>query len=195
MAQIVYILTNEAMPDFVKIGFTTTTVEQRLKQLDTTWVPLPFESYYAAEVQDAHAEERWLHSIFADRRVRKNKEFFKINPELVTLALKRVQIKEIWVDDGLTAEQSQEVGELKLRRARFQFDRYWIKLWDKLTFTRDANIVATVVNGNQIELYGEISSLSDMAARLLGYWPIQWTRFFKFQDEILDDMRRRIDEE
>ena len=95
MSQIVYILTNEAMPDFIKIGFTTTTVEQRLRQLDTTGVPLPFESYYAAEVLDAHAEEKWLHSIFADRRVRDNREFFKLNPELVALALKRIQLKEV----------------------------------------------------------------------------------------------------
>lgn len=97
MSEIVYVLTNESMPDFIKIGFTTTTVEQRLKQLDTTGVPLPFECYYAAEVEDARCEERWLHSIFSDRRVRESREFFKMNPELVALALKRIQKRELIV--------------------------------------------------------------------------------------------------
>lgn len=34
MADIIYVLTNEAMEGFVKIGFTTTSVEQRIKELD-----------------------------------------------------------------------------------------------------------------------------------------------------------------
>ncbi len=183
------------MPEFIKIGFTTTSVEQRLRQLDTTWVPLPFECYYAAEVHDAYSDEKWLHSIFSDRRVRDSREFFKMNPELVVLALKRIQKNEIQVANRLTKEQSQEVWELKTRRAKFQFDKYGLKIWDKLTFTRDQNIVAEVVEGNRIRIGEEIRSLSDMAATLLWYWPVQWTRFFKFEDEIIDDMRRRIDGE
>lgn len=77
MNQIVYILTNESMPDFVKIGFTHGDVEERIKQLDRTGVPLPFEIYYAANVEHAEKEEKWLHSIFADRRARDSREFSK----------------------------------------------------------------------------------------------------------------------
>jgi hypothetical protein len=47
MPEIVYVLTNEAM---VKIGRTTTSVEQRIKELDNTSLPLPFQCFYAAEV-------------------------------------------------------------------------------------------------------------------------------------------------
>jgi hypothetical protein len=39
MAQIIYILTNEAMDGLVKIGRTTTSVEQRIKELDNTSIP------------------------------------------------------------------------------------------------------------------------------------------------------------
>ena len=56
------------MPEYVKIGFTHGDVQDRLRQLDRTGVPLPFEVYYAATVEDAEKEEKWLHSIFADRR-------------------------------------------------------------------------------------------------------------------------------
>ena len=52
MADIVYVLTNEAMPGLVKIGLTADTVEARLTQLSShTGVPLAFECYFAAEVQ------------------------------------------------------------------------------------------------------------------------------------------------
>ncbi|PIY84801.1 hypothetical protein COY76_04980, partial [bacterium CG_4_10_14_0_8_um_filter_33_57] len=107
--QIVYILKNESMPEYVKIGFTHGDVKERLRQLDRTGVPLPFEVYYAATVEDAEREEKWLHSIFADRRARDSREFFKMNPEYAALALKRVEISETKIDSGLTPEQEKEV--------------------------------------------------------------------------------------
>lgn len=48
---IVYVLTNPAMPNMVKIGLSTADdVQQRMAQLYTTGVPLPFECVYAGRV-------------------------------------------------------------------------------------------------------------------------------------------------
>src|SRR3989344_2857509 len=163
MNQIVYILKNESMPEYVKIGFTHGDVKERLKQLDRTGVPLPFEVYYAATVEDAEKEERWLHSIFADRRARDSREFFKMNPEYAALALKRVEIRETKIDSGLTPEQEKEVDEVK--------------------------------ENNKIKINGKVNSLSSFAKELLGYQrQPQGTLYFEFEDEILDDRRRRMDE-
>ena len=86
MTEIVYILTNEAMPGYVKIGMTNNSLLERMRQLDRTNIPLPFECYYACEVENARQEEAWLHSIFSDRRVRDEREFFKIDPALIAIA-------------------------------------------------------------------------------------------------------------
>lgn len=150
MNQIVYILKNESMPEYVKIGFTCDDIKKRLKGLDRTGVPLPFEIYYAAIVEDAKKEEKWLHSIFADRRARNSREFFKMNPEHATLALKRVAIREVKIDSGLTTEQEKEVDAVKERRSRFHFAHYGIPIGSKLAFTRDSNIVAEVVENDKI---------------------------------------------
>lgn len=195
MNQIVYIFTNEAMPGYIKIGFTHGTVDERLKQLDRTSTPLPFEKYYAAEVEDAEKEERWLHGIFADRRVRDNREFFKMNPELATLALKRVEVKEVIAESILTPEQEKEVAEVKERRSRFHFAQYGIPVGSKLTFTRDSNIVAEVVENDKIKINGKVNSLSSFAMELLGYSRRpQGTLYFEYEDEILDDRRKRMEE-
>lgn len=194
--QIVYILTNESMPDFVKIGFTHGVVEERLRQLDRTGIPLPFEVYYAAIVVDAEKEERWLHSIFADRRVRDNREFFKINPELATLALKRVEINEVKTEAKLTKEQAKEVEEVKTKRSRFRFAHYDIPIGSELSFTRDPQIKAVVVENDKIKIGDKTSSMSDFAKDLLGYkLRPQGTRYFMFEGEILDDRRKRMEEE
>ena len=55
MSKIVYILTNQSMPDTIKIGITDD-LESRMKQLDNTSTPLPFECYYAVEVEDASSD-------------------------------------------------------------------------------------------------------------------------------------------
>jgi len=194
MNQIIYILTNESMPEYVKIGFTHGDVKERIKQLDRTGVPLPFEIYYAATVADAEKEEKWLHSIFADRRARDSREFFKMNPEYATLALKRVEIKEEKIDSGLTKEQEKEVDEVKEKRSRFHFAKYGIPVGSKLTFTRDSSIVAEVVENDKIKINDKVDSLSSFAKQLLGYKRRpQGTLYFEFEDEILDDRRRRIE--
>lgn len=195
MNQIVYIFTNESMPEYIKIGFTHGDVQERIKQLDRTGTPLPFEVYYAATVENAEKEERWLHSIFADRRARDSREFFKMNPEYATLALKRVEIKEERIDSGLTEEQEREVEEVKERRSRFRFAQYNIPVGSQLMFTRDSNIIAEVVENDKIKIGDKIDSLSSMARDLLGYKRRpQGTLYFKYEGEILDDRRRRMED-
>ena len=194
MNQIIYILTNQSMPEYIKIGFTHGDVNERIKQLDRTGTPLPFEVYYAATVENAEKEEKWLHSIFADRRARDSREFFKMNPEYATLALKRVEIKETKIDSELTQEQEIEIDKAKERRSRFHFAQYGIPIGSKLTYTRDSDIVAEVVEDDKIKIGDKINSLSTFAMELLGYKRRpQGTLYFEFEDEILDDRRRRID--
>lgn len=184
------------MPDYVKIGITHGSVEDRIRQLDRTGVPLPFEIYYSATVADAKKEEKWLHSIFADRRARDNREFFKMNPEYATLALKRIEIKEVVIESKLTPEQEKEVDDMKERRSRFHFSHYGIPVGSKLTFTRDANIVAEVVENDKIKIDGKVDSMSSFAMNLLGYKRRpQGTLYFEFEGEILDERRKRIEEE
>jgi len=196
MKQIVYILTNESMPDFIKIGITHGNVEDRMRQLDRTGVPLPFEVYYAAIVDDAEKEEKWLHSIFADRRARDNREFFKMNPEYAALALKRVEVKEVIIETTLTPEQEKEVDKEKTKRSRFHFSEYDIPVGSKLIFTRDPNIIAEVVENDKIKIGNNVDYMSNFARDLLGYKRRpQGTLYFKYEDEILDDRRKRMEEE
>lgn len=57
--QIVYVLTNPAMPGIVKIGKTTQLeVEERMKQLYSTGVPVPFDCVFACKVKNATTVEK-----------------------------------------------------------------------------------------------------------------------------------------
>lgn len=74
----VYILSNPAMPDMLKIGKTTRTVEQRCAELYQTGVPVEFKVEASVLVPDCHEAERYMHQTFADNRVSVSREFFNV---------------------------------------------------------------------------------------------------------------------
>jgi hypothetical protein len=196
MSEIVYILTNEAMPGYVKVGFTHGTVEERLKQLDRTNTPLPFECYYACEVEDARQEEQWIHSVFTDRRVRDGREFFQVDPERVVAALRRVEKRDVTPKDFINATQEErnELEEAKTIRSRFDFSRYGIPVGATLVFSRDDSKLAKVSENNKIEVEGAVTSLSASAQKLLGYKRgVAGTLYWTYEGETLDERRRRIE--
>jgi hypothetical protein len=78
------------MPDTIKIGITDN-LERRIKDLDNTSAPLPFECFYAVEVDDASKIEKLLHEGFDDKRIRQNREFFSATPEQAKSMLKIVE--------------------------------------------------------------------------------------------------------
>ena len=90
----VYILTNPSFKeDWVKIGKTSLSVEQRIKQLDTTAVPLPFEIYATMKTSKFNEAEKLIHdfiSTFTSLRIREKREFFNIKPEKALEILKQV---------------------------------------------------------------------------------------------------------
>jgi hypothetical protein len=84
------------MPGLVKIGMTGDTVEARLTALSAaTGVPLPFECHFAAEVADATRVEKTLHQLFAEVRINPKREFFRLDPEKVVLAISIGPFKEV----------------------------------------------------------------------------------------------------
>src|SRR3990167_7208278 len=96
MNEIIYILTNEAMSGYVKIGRTNNNLEQRIRDLSaSTSVPLPFTCFYACTVKDSTFVEHQLHDAFDNNRINPRREFFQIAPERVVAALKLAEIENV----------------------------------------------------------------------------------------------------
>jgi hypothetical protein len=80
----VYILTNPSFrEDWVKIGMTQN-MEERLRTLDTTALPLPFKKYATLKTAKYQIAEKHVHHYierFTNLRIRDNREFFNVKPE------------------------------------------------------------------------------------------------------------------
>ncbi|MGL4676314.1 MAG: GIY-YIG nuclease family protein [Brevinema sp.] len=86
---IIYILTNPATPDYIKIGTTTRQdLKTRMKELYSTGVPFPFSLYYAVKISNAKNIEKQLHQIFSIHRDNSDREFFRMDPERAMVALR-----------------------------------------------------------------------------------------------------------
>jgi len=197
---IVYILTNESMPDLIKIGRTSSSVSERMVSLDNTSVPLPFECYYAARVSDSYAVEKALHIALGEQRVRNSREFFKIDPIRARVVLELLAIEDVTPGE-LVTESPQDVEAIERSREMrpaFRFSLADVPIGATLEFVKDQSITATVVSDKAIEFRGEKTSLSTAALTLvheLGYsWttisgPQQWL----YEGRTLDEKRKITD--
>ena len=66
------------MPDLLKIGHTTDTPENRIRQLNTTGIPSSFVLEACFLVSNPHGLEQSMHAALAVFRPAQNREFFKI---------------------------------------------------------------------------------------------------------------------
>ena len=200
MNEIIYILTNESMLGYVKIGKTTNNLEQRVRDLSaSTSVPLPFTVFYACKVKDANFVEHQLHDAFDNNRVNPRREFFQIAPERVVAALKLAEIENITPKKDLieTKEDREAHEEALERRGRFNFEMVKIPLDSEIYFSRDESKKARVVDlypSQSIELDGKKTSLSDSAREILGVsYGVAGTDYWMYDGETLDERRRRFE--
>jgi hypothetical protein len=66
----VYVLTNESLPKFVKVGFTDRRPDIRASELYSTGVPSRFEVAFCFQLPDARDVEQRIHKALAQYRVR-----------------------------------------------------------------------------------------------------------------------------
>jgi hypothetical protein len=195
---IVYVLTNPAFDTYVKIG-RTINLEQRLRQLDNTSVPLPFRCVYAVEVDDEFEVERLVHQAFADHRTRSTREFFEIDPQRVIAALKLTRGLDV-TPKGDIAEDEEGVKALEKAtrkpRKTYKFSDAGLKVGDIINYANNEQITAQVISEKKVLFEGEETSLSKSALTLLhrdGYtWQtVNGWQFWMFENETIAERLER----
>tara|TARA_B100001093_G_scaffold466549_1_gene485038 strand:- start:322 stop:897 length:576 start_codon:yes stop_codon:yes gene_type:complete len=186
------------MPDTIKVGITEN-LDRRIRELDNTSTPLPFECYYAVEVENASAIEKKIHEGLDDKRVRQNREFFNATPEQAKAILEIAEVmggKNVTPKEDIveTPQDKQALENARKNRKRFNFDMIDIKPGTVLNFVKDNTITCEVVDDTKVKFRDNVTSLSNAADSILremGYdWqgvrgPLWWT----FNGKKLEDLR------
>ena len=195
---IVYILTNESMPDAIKVGITGN-LDRRIRELDTTGTPLPFECYYAVEVENASVIEKKIHEGLDDKRIRQNREFFNATPEQAKAILEIAEVmggKNVTPNEDIveTPQDKQALDTARKKRSKFNFGMVNIEPGTILEFVKDKTITCEVIDDSKIKFRGEVTSLSASAHTVLHEMGYDWEqahglRFWMYQGKSLRDLR------
>lgn len=197
-SQIVYVLTNPAIPNLVKIGKTTQLeVDARLRQLYSTGVPFPFECAFACQVKNAAEVEKALHTAFKKNRVNPNREFFEIEPDQAIAILKLLR-----VDDITTQFEQQMEAEIaaadkhsaqtfkRHHRPRMNFYELGIPAGSVL-IAKNGQLQVTVVDEKKVNLQGTICSLTEATRKLFNMpngAPIQPSPYWTFNGRLVKEL-------
>lgn len=198
----VYVLTNPAMPGLVKIGMTTRDVlKDRLRELYSTGVPLPFECYYACRVSAGDCEniEKSLHQAFAPDRINPGREFFRMDPERVKVILKLFHLSDVTrevsaeIEENVAAEDRSARENFKQRRPRLNFHEMGMKDGDILVFKDDRTKQATIAGEHYVMYQGERFSLTALTVKLKNSSQsnVRPLRYWLFGNDSLEDLYDR----
>ena len=208
----VYILTNPSFrEDWVKIGKSSRPVDIRSKELDNTAVPLPFEIFATLKTVKYDIVEKKIHKAIdrlTDLRIRQNREFFNIKPEL---ALEILRDEAMVLDDAevtlykdnkpIKPEDTNKPIDptpAAPHRPRFKFSMVKIPIGSTLVFV-PTGIKVRVASDDQIEYDGRIYKLSPFVGTFMPEekrntsGAYQGPKFFTFKGEVLDDIRKRLE--
>lgn len=213
---VIYILTNPSFKEYVKIGYADD-MKSRLAQLNRSeCTPFAFRVYATYEV-DTRLTDMKIHDIIdrlnpnlraidtveGKKRVR---EFYAMTAEdayslFEAMAeihgtldrLKRAPLTQAAKRDEIVATEIQV--EAREKAKPFTFSICNIPIGAKITFYKDDSISCTVVDDKKVEYNGEIWSLTALAKELLhldNTAHVAGPRFFKYNGEMLNDIRERL---
>ena len=166
---IIYIMTT-VMPDIIKIGRTQEKqYKERMRKLETDGYSQMngLKRYFAIKVSDYINKEGLLQEIFSQQRIGKT-ELFCLNPELVMNLLTEFKGEIIYPDIQKKDNEKEmiELSKTSTRNRLFNFANKGIPEGSIITFVKDKNITAKVVNEREVEYKGTIWKLSPLALKL-----------------------------
>ena len=106
---IIYVLTNEAMEGYVKVG-RTKNLDDRLRSLYNSSIPYPFHCEKAVKVADMIAVEKALHDVLDTCRSNPNREFFEVLPEKIFRILDTLAIEDVTPISDLVENEADKIA-------------------------------------------------------------------------------------
>lgn len=184
----IYIMTNPALKDMVKIGYATD-VDARRKQLSTTALPYEYEVYATYETS-GNLEDKKLHRMIdnlnPDLRVTSNREFFVMTPQEAYDLLEAIATIS-GTKDKLKKVKVPEAKKQKVRRPPVNFVKCEIPMGAELTFIDDSSVTAVVVSERKVQYNNEITSLSAISDAIKGY-PTSGPYYFTYNGKRISEI-------
>lgn len=212
----IYILTNPSFPEYVKLGYTTKSVESRVKELNRSeCIPFAFRIYATYEVPSLLSDLQFhkiidqlnpgLRSIDTiDGKTRK-REFYAMDKEdayglleaIATMhnAIDKLVLVKPTSEESLEEKTAMDIEiEATERKESFSFFKCGITVGETIEYIHDPSIKCIVIDARNLEYGGEKISMSKLARKLLNRnSQVQGTLHFSYKGEPVNDLRARLE--
>ena len=184
----IYIMTNPAFKNMVKIGYATD-VEARRQQLSATNVPYEYEIYATYETS-GNLEDKKLHKMIdnlnPELRIQKNREFFVMSPQDAFELLEAIATIS-GTKDKLKKVKVTEAKKQIVRRPPVNFFKCGIPKGAELVFADDPSVVAIVESERKVIYNNELTSLSAISDAIKGY-PTSGPYYFTYHGKRISEI-------
>ena len=163
----VFILSNDAMPGFTRVECVGKgDVADKIKQINSAPLPVPFRLYFAAKVTDWKLVQRNLHYLFAEHRDGSDASFYTVNPDELRAAVEMAAIEVLEFSDeelGITRSQRAKMDQLRSRHEDFYFKAQLPKPGTILCFSKEPSISCQAL-GDGMVLFDDVTVTPGVAA-------------------------------
>ncbi|QIG53205.1 GIY-YIG nuclease family protein [Altererythrobacter sp. BO-6] len=177
-----FILTNDAMPGFARVEFTTKDdLANKIKKINRSDLPIPFRLYFAAKVNDCDLVDRNLHYLFSDHCDTRDARFFRINPDRLRVAIELAATAPIAIDDddiGISPEMRARMDQIKASHDASRFGAFSAAPGTVLYFTKDTTITCTALGNGMVEFEGKATTPAEATRDALKAIGFDWDEAF-----------------
>ena len=183
----IYIMTNPALKDMVKIGYSKD-VEKRRKELSTTALPFEYEIYATYET-NGKLEDKKLHDLIdklnPELRVSSNREFYMMTPEDAFGLLEAIKYISGTSNELEKWKEDPTINPTKTKRPPINFSKCGIPVGAELVYVDDPGVKVVVESDRKVIYNNEITSLSAVAGRLKGLNAVQGSSYFTYNGKLI----------
>lgn len=173
-----FILTNDAMPGFARVEFTTKDdVANKIRKINGSDLPIPFRLYFAAKVNDCGLLDRNLHYLFADHCDTRTSSFFRINPDLLRAAIELAATAVVKFTDeelGIAPEMRARMEQIRATHDASRFGAFSAQADSVLHFSKDTTITCTVLGNGLVQYDGDAITPAEATLRALQQIGFDW---------------------
>ena len=165
----VYILEHSSYPGLVKIGYTSRTIEHRIRELESATGAIPgYKCFYRVLCMNPEKLEKSVHKFLASSREWRNKEFFRVEHNEAVNALNiQIHLKNIEIMKVVDQYKINEGIKAKAELDKIESDRIYQKKLKRLELEKEARDAERKRKEKTFERLPPLTKLQNLSASLI----------------------------
>ncbi|QFT77350.1 GIY-YIG nuclease family protein [Erythrobacter sp. THAF29] len=174
----VFVLTNDAMPGFVRFDFTTRNdLATRIERINRGELPVPYRLNFAALVPDCALVDRNVRFLFGDYCEKPGSNFFKLNPDILRAAIELAATEVIELSDkeqGISPGERVKMDQIKAYHDAVWFEALNLDAGTKLHFSKNEALTCTAIGNGMVEFDGTEATPAEASAKAMQACGFDW---------------------